>query len=150
MPFFILIIIILAIIVIYYYNSLVRKKHSVAQCWSDIDVQLKKRYNLIPNLLETVQGYAAHEKDTLEDVVKLRSEAIEAKTITDQQTAENKLINSLSKLFVVAEQYPDLKANTNFIDLQKQLLGIEKDIEIALKQRIILNWKAIWNENYKK
>lgn len=131
MPLFFLIIVILAGIVIYYYNGLVRKKNIVAQYWSNIDVQLKKRYNLIPNLVNTVKGYAAHEKETLENVVKARSEAMQAKTITSQQTAENELEKSLVGLFVVSESYPDLKANENFMDLQLNLLEIEKDIQIA-------------------
>ncbi len=131
MPIFFLILIVIVAIVIYYYNSLVRKKNWVAQCWSDIDVQLKKRYNLIPNLLSTVKGYATHEKETLENVVKARSEAIKAETITSQQIAENNLGKSLSGLWVVVEQYPDLKANENFMDLQVKLLEIEKGIELA-------------------
>ncbi len=131
MPIFLFILIAIAAVVIYYYNSLVRKKNFVAQRWSDIDVQLKKRYNLIPNLLSMVQGYAAHEKETLENVVKARSEAIKAENITSQQIAENNLGKSLSGLWALIEQYPDLKANANFMDLQVKLLEIEKDIELA-------------------
>ncbi len=131
MPIFLLILVAITAIVIYYYNSLVRKKNWVAQCWSDIDVQLKKRYNLIPNLLSTVKGYAMHEKETLENVVQARSEAIKAESIASQQIAENNLGKSLAGLWAVVEQYPDLKANKNFLDLQVKLSEIEKDIELA-------------------
>lgn len=111
------------------YNRLVKLGTLVDEAWSGIDVQLKKRYNLIPNLVETVKGYASHEKETFENVTKARSQAQNASTVEDQQVAENQLNKSLLNLFAVAEQYPELKANENFLDLQKQLSAIESDIE---------------------
>ena len=111
------------------YNRLVKLGTLVDEAWSGIDVQLKKRYNLIPNLVETVKGYASHEKETFENVTKARSQAQNASTVEDQQAAENQLNKSLLNLFAVAEQYPELKANENFLDLQKQLSAIESDIE---------------------
>ena len=111
------------------YNRLVKLKILVAEAWSGIDVQLKKRYDLIPNLIETVKGYASHEKETFENVTKARNQAQTATTVEGQQAAENQLNKSLLNLFAVAEQYPDLKANTNFLNLQNQLSVIESDIE---------------------
>jgi LemA protein len=97
---------------------LVKLKNLVAEAWSGIDVQLKKRYDLIPNLVETVKGYAAHEKETFENVTKARAAAQQATTVEGQQAAENKLNGALMNLMAVAERYPDLKANTNFLALQ--------------------------------
>lgn len=113
------------------FNRFVKLKVLVEEAWSGIDVQLKKRYNLIPNLIETVKGYAAHEKETFESVTQARSNAQNAQTVHEQQVAENQLNKSLMNLFAVAEQYPDLKANVNFLELQKQLTNIEDDIEKA-------------------
>lgn len=111
------------------YNKLVKLKTLVAEAWSGIDVQLKKRYNLIPNLVETIKGYAKHEKETFENVTKARSQAQNATTIEGQQTAENQLNKALVNLYAVAEQYPELKANENFLNLQNELSVIEADIE---------------------
>jgi LemA protein len=111
------------------YNRLVKLKTHVAEAWSGIDVQLKKRYNLIPNLVETVKGYAKHEKETFENVTKARSQAQNATTVEGQQAAENQLNKSLLNLFAVAEQYPELKANANFLNLQDELSAVESDIE---------------------
>ena len=111
------------------YNRLVKLKTLVAEAWSGIDVQLKKRYDLIPNLVETVKGYASHEKETFENVTKARSQAQNATTVEGQQAAENQLNKSLINLYAVAEQYPELKANENFLSLQSELSDIESDIE---------------------
>ena len=100
------------------YNKLVKLKTLVAEAWSGIDVQLKKRYNLIPNLIETVKGYASHEKETFENVTKARNQAQNATSVEGKQAAENQLNKSLINLFAVAEQYPELKANENFLSLQ--------------------------------
>ncbi|MBR9922929.1 MAG: LemA family protein [Bacteroidetes bacterium] len=111
------------------YNKLVRMRSMVEEGWSGIDVQLKKRYNLIPNLVETVKGYAKHEKDTFQKITEARNMAQQASGVKEQQAAENQLNKSLVNLFAVAEQYPDLKSNTNFLQLQQQLSEIESDIE---------------------
>lgn len=113
------------------YNRLVKLKVLVEEAWSGIDVQLKKRHDLIPNLIETVKGYATHEKETFQNVTEARNQAVAAKTVEQQQAAENKLNQSLMNLFAVAEQYPDLKANTNFLQLQAELTNLEADIEKA-------------------
>ena len=111
------------------YNRLVKLKILVAEAWSGIDVQLKKRYNLIPNLVETVKGYASHEKETFENVTKARNQAQNTSTVEGKEVAENQLNKSLSNLFVVAEQYPELKANENFLSLQIEMAVVESDIE---------------------
>ncbi|MBK9761085.1 MAG: DUF2207 domain-containing protein [Flavobacteriales bacterium] len=113
------------------YNRLVKLKNLVAEAWSGIDVQLKKRYDLIPNLVETVKGYAAHEKETFENVTRARAAAQQATTVEGQQAAENALSGALMNLIAVAERYPDLKANTNFLELQNMLAVVEGDIEKA-------------------
>ena len=122
----------LAVLVFYgigIYNRLVKLNTLVSEAWSGIDVQLKKRYDLIPNLMETVKGYATHEKETFEQVTAARSRAQNAKTVQEQEVAENQLNSALMNLFAVAEQYPELKANQNFLDLQDELSVIEGDIE---------------------
>ncbi len=111
------------------YNRLVKLSTLVDEAWSGIDVQLKKRYDLIPNLVETVKGYASHEKETFENVTKARSQAQNATTVEGQQTAENQLNRALINLYAVAEQYPELKANENFLSLQNELSDIESGIE---------------------
>lgn len=103
------------------YNRLVALRVGTQSGWAQIDVQLKRRYDLIPNLVETVKGYAAHEKTTLENVVKARQTAIDAKGVVDQAAAENMLSGALRQLFALSEAYPDLKANTNFLQLQGEL-----------------------------
>lgn len=123
----------LAVLVAFYgvgiYNRLVKLSTLVDEAWSGIDVQLKKRYDLIPNLVETVKGYATHEKETFENVTKARNQAQNATTVEGQQTAENQLNKALINLYAVAEQYPELKANENFLSLQNELSDIESDIE---------------------
>ncbi len=111
------------------YNKLVKLTTLVDEAWSGIDVQLKKRYDLIPNLVETVKGYASHEKETFENVTKARNQAQNATTVEGQQAAENQLNRALINLYAVAEQYPELKANENFLSLQNELSVIESDIE---------------------
>ncbi len=113
------------------YNRLVRLRNTVKSSWSDIDVQLKKRFDLVPNLVETVKGYAAHEKTVFEKVTQARSLAMQATTPEKMAQAENMLRESLKSLFAVAEAYPDLKANANFIQLQSQLQDLETSIESA-------------------
>jgi LemA protein len=122
---------VVVIAVITLYNKLVRLKNTVKSAWSDIDVQLKKRYDLVPNLVETVKGYAAHERSLLEKVTQARSQAMQAGTPQEKGKAENLLTDTLRHLFAVAEAYPDLKANANFLDLQGQLKSLEDNIESA-------------------
>jgi len=113
------------------FNKLVKNRNLVLEGWSGIDVQLKRRYNLIPNLVETVKGYAGHEKETLEKVVELRNSAAQAQTASEKAPIENMLTQTLRQLFALAEAYPDLKANQNFLDLQGQLSEIEEQIQFA-------------------
>lgn len=113
------------------YNSLVRKRVRVRNAWSQIDVQLKRRYNLIPNLVETVKGYAAHERETLERVVKARQQAVDAKGVREQGQAENMLTGALRQIFALSESYPDLKANQNFMQLQEELTTTENKVGFA-------------------
>ncbi len=111
-------------------NDFVRMKNRVEEAWATIDVFLKKRYDLIPNLVETVKGYSKHESETLKEVVAARSVAMSAKTPEEKVNAENGLTSSLRTLFTaVSESYPDLKANANFLDLQGQLKNIESELE---------------------
>lgn len=113
------------------YNSLVRRNNQVKEAWSDIDVQLKRRHNLIPNLVETVKGYATHERDAFDSVTNARARALSANTPNEHAKAENMLTTSLKSLFAVAEAYPDLKANTNFLELQRELSDTENKIMAA-------------------
>lgn len=113
------------------YNSLVRLDERVNEAWSDITVQLKYRADLIPNVVETVKGYAAHEKSAFEDVTKARSAVMSAKNVKDTADAERSLEGALSKIFAIAEAYPELKANTNFQQLQLQLQDVEDKIQAA-------------------
>ena len=115
------------------YNGFIRLRNIVEEAFSTMDVYLKKRYDLIPNLVETVKGYAAHEKTTLENVTQARNMAAGAKTIEEKIQGENMLQGTLRSLFAVAEAYPDLKANQNFLDLQAQLKSVEDDIANARK-----------------
>ncbi len=123
--------IILIVAFIGIYNSLIRKRNRVDEAWSDIEVQMKRRYDLIPNVMETVKGYAAHEKGVFENVTKARSLAMGARTPEEHAQAENMLTNTLKTLFAVAEAYPDLKANANFLDLQRELADTENKIQSA-------------------
>jgi LemA protein len=113
------------------YNRLVSLRARVNNGWSQIDVQLRRRYDLIPNLVETVQGYAAHEKDVFERVTEARSRAIGATGVGDQASAENAVTAGMRQLLAVAEAYPDLKANQNFLALQEELTGTESKIAYA-------------------
>ena len=126
------IIVVLVLWAILVYNGFVRKVNHVSEAWSDIDVQLKRRYDLIPNLVETVKGYAAHEKGVFENVSAARSAAMNAGSSPEQRgAAENQLTGALKSLFAVAEAYPDLKANQNFLALQSQLTDTEDKIQAA-------------------
>ncbi|HNX26749.1 MAG TPA: LemA family protein [Phycisphaerae bacterium] len=125
------IILVLAIALVSIYNALVMKKVRCDEAWSQIDVQLKRRHDLIPNLVETVKGYAAHEKTTLEEVVAARNAAISANGVADKAQAENMLTGALGKLFALSESYPNLKANENFAQLQEELASTENRIAFA-------------------
>ena len=116
---------------IWIYNRLVKLRARVNNGWSQIDVQLRRRYDLIPNLVTTVQGYATHERELFEHVTEARSRAIDANAVPDQAQAENQITRGIRQLFAVAENYPDLKANQNFLDLQKQLADTENQISFA-------------------
>ena len=113
------------------YNSLVRSKVRTDEAWSDITVQLKRRYDLIPNLVSTVKGYAAHEKTVFEDVTKARTAGLGAQTVKDAATADNQFQAALKSLFAVAENYPDLKANQGFQQLQEEVTDTEDKIQAA-------------------
>lgn len=126
----VLLIVILVAAIIGMYNTLVRLRNTVEEAWSTIDVQLKKRYDLIPNLVETVKGYAKHEGETLEKVIAARNLAMTSSGDA-KMAAENALTGTLKSLFALQERYPDLKANTNFMDLQNQLKVIENEIASA-------------------
>ncbi len=116
---------------IYLYNDLVKKKTLVGEGWSGIDTQLKRRANLIPNLVETVKGYAAHEKQTLEEVTNLRTKSVGATGVAEQAQIQGELTAALGRLFAVAEAYPDLKANENFMGLQSDLSEVEDQIQLS-------------------
>ena len=113
------------------YNQFVQLVNRVKEAWSDIEVQMKRRYDLIPNLLETVKGYAAHEKDVFEKVTQARAAAIGAQTMPQHAQAENMLSGALKSLFAVAEAYPQLRANENFLELQRELTDTEDKIQAA-------------------
>lgn len=130
----IIILVILGVIVllaVFIYNSLVRAKVRVDEAWSDITVQLKRRYDLIPNLVNTVKGYAAHEKTVFEDVTEARAQALSAQTVSEAAKADNQFQAALKSLFAVAENYPDLKANQSFQQLQAELVDTEDKIQAA-------------------
>lgn len=113
------------------FNSLVTLRIRAQEAWSDIDVQLKRRYDLIPNLIETVKGYATHEKNTFENITKARTAAINAKSVVEQGKAENMLTEALKSVFAVAENYPDLKASDNFQKLQDELTDTENKVQAS-------------------
>ena len=113
------------------YNGLVRLRNQLENAWAQIDVQLKRRHDLIPNLVETVKGYAAHERETLEKVIQARNMAVNATTVADKAQAENVLTGALKSLFAVAEAYPDLKANSEFMRLQEELTSTENKVAFA-------------------
>jgi LemA protein len=124
-------VVLLVLAVILVYNGLVRLRNRIDNAWSQIDVQLKRRYDLIPNLVETVKGYAAHERQVLENVTQARANAINAQGPAQQAEAENVLSGALKSLFAVAEAYPDLKANQNFLSLQEELTSTEDRVAYA-------------------
>lgn len=121
--------ILLAFVSIFIYNNLVKQRNLVQEAWSIIDVMLKKRYDLIPNLVEIVKGYASHEKETLENVVAARNNAQKATDVDHKKLAEQNLNQAMMNLFAVAESYPNLKANANFQQLQTDLTVLETDLE---------------------
>lgn len=124
-------VVLIAVWAISVYNGLITLKNRTDEAWSDIDVQLKRRYDLIPNIMETVKGYAAHESSTFDKVTQARTAAMSAKTINEHAQAENALSQTLKSLFAVAEAYPELKANQNFLHLQQELSDTEDKIQAA-------------------
>jgi LemA protein len=133
-PLLIAILVVLAVVVLWFvatYNSLVRSRNETKNAWSQIDVQLKRRHDLIPNLVETVKGYAKHESGTLQAVTDARAAAAKASGVADQARAESQLNAAMSRFYLVVENYPDLKANTNFLALQEELSSTENKISFA-------------------
>jgi LemA protein len=126
-----IVMVVLFIGVVTIYNKLIRLRNTVKSSWSDIDVQCKKRFDLVPNLVETVKGYASHEKTVFERVTEARSMAMKATTPLEMAKAENMIRDTLKSLFAVAEAYPELKANQNFLQLQTQLQELENNIEYS-------------------
>lgn len=125
---------VIAVAIIGLYNGLIKIKNRVDEAWADIDVQLKRRYDLIPNLVETVKGYASHEKETLDRVIQARNSAMQAHDGDDMKAklqAENALSSTLKSIFALSEAYPDLKANQNFLELQRELTDTEDKIQAA-------------------
>ncbi|MBI5723366.1 MAG: LemA family protein [Planctomycetes bacterium] len=125
------VVVLLLLLIMGMYNSLVRKRIRCEESWSQIDVQLKRRYDLIPNLVETVKGYASHEKDTLERVIQARNAAMAATGVKEKAEQENFLTGALKQLFALSEAYPNLKANENFSQLQEELAGTENKISFS-------------------
>ena len=122
---------VLLLYLIYVFNKLVRLRNRVENAWSQIDVQLRRRYDLIPNLVETVRGYATHERELFESVTRARAQAVDATSVPDQAQAENQITRNLRQLMAVAENYPQLRANENFLALQEELTGTESKIAFA-------------------
>ncbi|MEY2472085.1 MAG: LemA protein [Actinomycetota bacterium] len=127
----IVVIVIVGLVLMGMYNRLVRLRNRIENAWSQIDVQLQRRHDLIPNLVETVKGYAAHEKGVLESVTQARANAVNAQGPADKAAAENVLTGALKSLFAVSEAYPDLKANQNFLSLQEELTSSEDKVAYA-------------------
>ena len=125
------IIVVIIVAVIGMYNSLVRLRNQVKNAWSQIDVQLKRRHDLIPNLVESVKGYAKHEKETMENLTKARSAAVNAEGVAQKSKAEGVLSGAIDRFMLVVENYPDLKANQNFLSLQEELSSTENKIAFA-------------------
>lgn len=123
--------VLLIIFVIGIYNALIRLRNQVDNAWSQIDVQLKRRHDLIPNLVETAKGYMKHERETFEEITKARSQAMGAKTVSEASKAEGALGEALSKFMLVVENYPDLKANQNFLAVQEELTSTENKIAFS-------------------
>jgi len=126
-----IIVVVLAVYLVSAYNVVIRKRNQIENAWSQIDVQLKRRLDLIPNLVETVKGYAAHEKETLDAVIQARNASVAASTPGEQAKAENMLEGTLNRLFALGEAYPDLKANQNFLALQEELTATEGRVAYA-------------------
>ena len=130
----IVIVVIIILVIIYLiaaYNGLIRRRNQIENAWSQIDVQLKRRHDLIPNLVETVKGYAEHEKSTLDAVIQARNAAVAAPTPSATAAAENQLMGALRQVFALSEAYPDLKANQNFLALQEELSATEGRVAYA-------------------
>ncbi len=125
------VIVLLVIWIIGMYNGLVRLRNQVKNAWSQIDVQLKRRHDLIPNLVETAKGYMKHERETLEEITKARNLAVQAGSVAEQGKAEGQLNSALSRFLMVVENYPDLKANQNFLALQEELTSTENKVGFA-------------------
>ena len=125
------IVVVIGLYVMVTYNGLIALRNRIENAWAQIDVQLKRRYDLIPNLVETVKGYAAHERETLDAVIKARNTAMSASGPHDQAQAENMISGALKSIFALSEAYPDLKANQNFLNLQEELTGTEGRIAYA-------------------
>jgi LemA protein len=126
-----IVIVVFVIFIISIYNSLIKLRNQVKNAWSQIDVQLKRRHDLIPNLIETVKGYMTHERETLENITKARSQAVQAEGVGDKAKAEGELTRALGKFNLVVENYPDLKANQNFLSLQEELTSTENKISFS-------------------
>jgi LemA protein len=122
---------VIGLYLIYVYNKFVTLGNRTEEAWSDIDVQMKRRYDLIPNLVETVKGYASHEAGTLQKVTEARTKAMGAQTVEEHAAAENMLTGALKSVFALSEAYPDLKANSNFVELQRELSDTENKIQAA-------------------
>jgi LemA protein len=140
----IVIAVVLALALVVLYNRLVRLRNRVENAWSQVDVQLRRRYDLIPNLVETVKGYAQHERATFEEVTNARTRAQDARTVPEQAQAENALTAAIGRLFAVAEDYPELRASENFQQLQSQLDDTENKIRVA---RQVYNDTVLTYEN---
>ncbi|WP_417491715.1 LemA family protein [Maricaulis sp.] len=138
-----IVVIVVGFILVGIYNRLVALRQTCNQAWGDVDVQLKQRHDVIPNLVETVKGYATHETDTLENVIKARQAAIVAPNVKELAGAENMLSGALRQLFALSESYPDLKANQNFMQLQSELSDLEN--KIAAARRFFNNAVAEFN-----
>ena len=140
----VVVVIVLALAVVAIYNRLVRLRNRVENAWAQVDVQLRRRYDLIPNLVETVKGYASHERTTFEEVTRARTAAQQATTVAQQAEAENVLTAAIGRLFAVAEAYPELRATENFQQLQAELANTEEKIRIA---RQVYNDSVLTYEN---
>ncbi len=131
MIYLVSLVIVLGVVLVVLYNRLVRLRNLALEGWSGIDVQLKRRYDLIPNLVEAVKGYSGHEKQTLEEVSRLRTESIQVTSLGKKGALESNLSGQFKKIFALAESYPDLKANQNFLDLQRALTEVEDNLQYA-------------------
>ena len=140
----VVVLIALALVVVALYNRLVRLRNRVENAWAQVDVQLRRRYDLIPNLVETVKGYASHERATFEEVTRARTAAQQATTVAQQAEAENVLTAAIGRLFAVAEAYPELRATENFQQLQAELANTEEKIRVA---RQVYNDSVLTYEN---